>query len=205
MKTCTKCRKNKPLDMFYNSKSCKDGKHPQCKECKKQSDRSRYEKKKEYICEKQRDRYAKKAEYEREKAKERYKKSVSTEEGRKRVRKIKNDWAYNRARSDPSYRISKSIGSSIRNQVKKNGIHKFKYLGYTCDELMSHLEKQFTSKMSWDNYGSYWHIDHITPKSSFNIKEAGDSEFMACWCLSNLRPLEAIENLKKSSKIEVLV
>ena len=37
-------------------------------------------------------------------------------------------------------------------------------------KLKSHLESQFTAEMNWDNYGSYWHIDHKVPISFFNYQ-----------------------------------
>ena len=44
-------------------------------------------------------------------------------------------------------------------------------------------------------------IDHIRPDSSFDYKSVEDKEFQKCWALGNLRPLDAIKNIKKSSKI----
>jgi hypothetical protein len=40
-------------------------------------------------------------------------------------------------------------------------------LGYTPDELKTHLESLFTEGMTWGNYGD-WHIDHIKPVSRFD-------------------------------------
>ena len=56
--------------------------------------------------------------------------------------------------------------------------------------------------MSWDNYGE-WHLDHIKPKSLFNIKEFGDEEFIGCWSMENLQPLWARENMSKGDKYEL--
>ena len=53
--------------------------------------------------------------------------------------------------------------------------------------------------MTWENYGTRWHVDHITPLSAF---EPGD---MAAWCLSNLRPLWAEANIAKSNRRVVLL
>jgi hypothetical protein len=56
--------------------------------------------------------------------------------------------------------------------------------------------------MSWENYGSYWHIDHIIPVSSFAlIRQDGEydwDEVRQCWSLANLQPLTAAENFNKS-------
>ncbi|MFW5903050.1 MAG: HNH endonuclease signature motif containing protein, partial [archaeon] len=62
-------------------------------------------------------------------------------------------------------------------------------VGYTFNELKEHLENQFTDKMNWGNYGDYWEIDHIKPKSSFDFEKPEDQEFKDCWSLDNLQPL----------------
>lgn len=64
------------------------------------------------------------------------------------------------------------------------------------DQLKTHLEKQFLPGMAWENYGK-WHIDHIRPRRLFDRTEEG---VKASWCLSNLRPLWAADNIRKSDK-----
>lgn len=76
-------------------------------------------------------------------------------------------------------------------------------LGYTHDELRSHLERQFTKKMNWANYGSYWVIDHIYPIAQFMRDGVIDPKKINC--LSNLRPLCRKENNKKRDKLEFIV
>ena len=56
--------------------------------------------------------------------------------------------------------------------------------------------------MNWENYGSYWHIDHIKPKSLFIFESLEDEEFKQCWSLNNLRPLEAKENIRKGNRFK---
>ena len=72
-------------------------------------------------------------------------------------------------------------------------------VGYTLQDLIEHLENLFDDKMKWENQGSYWDIDHFQPKSLFYYKTAEDPEFRKCWALSNLQPLEHIENIRKSN------
>jgi len=55
--------------------------------------------------------------------------------------------------------------------------------------------------MNWDNYGSYWEVDHIIPRKTFNYNKPEDIGFQICWALDNLQPLTKKENLKKGSKI----
>jgi hypothetical protein len=74
-------------------------------------------------------------------------------------------------------------------------------LGYNIDVLRLHLEKHFKDGMTWENYGE-WHIDHVIPVSVFNFQTIDDIDFKKCWSLSNLRPLWAKDNLKKSASLE---
>ena len=92
--------------------------------------------------------------------------------------------------------IHKSLGSS------KAGRSWESLVGYTADELMRHLEKQFLPGMDWTNYGrGGWHIDHIIPRSAFNYETTDDIDFKRCWALENLQPLWEIDNIKKGAKI----
>lgn len=71
--------------------------------------------------------------------------------------------------------------------------------GYTTDELMAHLARQFTKRMSWQNMGK-WHIDHIVPLASFRFDGPDDPNFKAAWALTNLRPLWRPKNLSKGAQ-----
>lgn len=106
--------------------------------------------------------------------------------------------------STPRAKIDNIISAGVCRGIKrgsKNGRRSFDLIGYSLDELMSHLESKFEPWMSWDNYGFYgWHIDHIRPLSSFNYETPDCPEFKLAWALSNLRPLAASENIAKGSK-----
>jgi len=121
-----------------------------------------------------------------------------------KIRQIKRDYERNRKARDPLYKLISNFRTAIyqvlkESNVEKNG-HYFDILGYTPEELIIHLEKQFTEGMTWENYGEF-HVDHKLPISSFNIKEIGDEEFMKCWCLDNLQPMWGEENIRKSNKL----
>lgn len=70
-------------------------------------------------------------------------------------------------------------------------------VGYSTQQLIQHLESQFTPEMNWNNYGSYWEIDHIIPKSQFTYSSHEDQQFKICWSLMNLRPLEKATNRQR--------
>lgn len=105
-------------------------------------------------------------------------------------------------------RLNNSISVRIRQSLKrnsgsKNGRHWETLVGYTVEELKSHLEKQFVEGMNWKNHGSYWHIDHKRPIASFNFDSPEHPDFKKCWGLRNLQPLKAFENMSKGAKIKV--
>lgn len=110
-------------------------------------------------------------------------------------------------------RLRCSIRSSIIYHLKKRGKSKngslTKYLGYSLDELMAHIESLWEPWMNWDNWGPYivdlwddndsstwtWHLDHIKRHREFDYESMDDSQFRECWALSNLRPLSAKVNI----------
>ncbi len=119
-------------------------------------------------------------------------------------RENKRNYEKLRKNNDPIYKLVNNFRTAIyqvlkENNVQKNG-HYFEILKYSPNDLIDHLEKQFTDSMTWENYGK-WHVDHIQPISSFNIREIGDEEFMKCWSLENLQPLWGDDNIRKSNKI----
>ena len=70
-------------------------------------------------------------------------------------------------------------------------------LGAPIKDVKKYLESKFVKGMSWDNWGD-WHIDHIRPLASFNLKE--QEEQKKAFHFSNLQPLWAKENQSKSAK-----
>ena len=119
-------------------------------------------------------------------------------------RETKRDYERNRKSNDPIYRLISNFKSAMSTVLKESNVdkygHYFDILQYTPEELINHLEKQFTDTMTWDNYG-IWHVDHKLPITSFDIQEMGDDEFMRCWSLNNLQPMWGEENIRKSNKV----
>jgi hypothetical protein len=119
-------------------------------------------------------------------------------------REYKRKYEKHRKDTDPLYKLISNFRTAIYQVLKENRVDKnqsyFDVLQYTPEQLIVHLEKQFTEGITWENYGE-WHVDHKQPISSFNIQEMGDSEFMKCWSLENLQPMWGEENIRKSNKI----
>jgi hypothetical protein len=102
-------------------------------------------------------------------------------------------------RERPDFRVHSNMSKAIRNSLKDKGGRSWEaILGYTTEQLMVHLERQFIRGMTWENYGPVWEVDHIVPKASFSFASQADEGFQRCWAISNLRPLWAEANRKKS-------
>lgn len=108
-------------------------------------------------------------------------------------------------RSSPKCKIDDVMSCAIYGAIKsKKAGRKWEALvGYTVDDLMAHLECQFTDGMTWENHGQYgWHIDHIIPRSVFNYEAPEDIDFKRCWAISNLQPLWWRENIAKGARLD---
>jgi len=107
--------------------------------------------------------------------------------------------AREKLKADPKFRLDRTVSKAIWEALKKRKARrKWETLvGYSLEGLMKHLEKQFTSKMNWENFGKYWHIDHKRPKSWFG---STSEDFKQCWSLKNLQPLEKYKNFSKHNR-----
>ena len=54
--------------------------------------------------------------------------------------------------------------------------------------------------MTFENYGDYWHMDHIKPCASFDLND--EEEQKKCFHYTNLQPMEGKENMSKGSKYD---
>jgi hypothetical protein len=223
-KICSNCKEDKDVCEFGKSNRTKSGLRSECKVCRKQMELKYKEKRQEYYKKYYILNREKKINYQKiyyndnlseilnyhktyynnnlEKIKN-YSKHyrLSNLEKIKNYSKKYDNEKYN---SDFLYRLKKNIRHRIKFFLKIKNIKKnnktFDIVGCTPEFLREYIEKQFKNGMSWDNYGFYgWHIDHIIPLSSGNTEE----EVYKLCHYTNLQPLWAEDNLKKSNKIIV--
>ncbi len=115
-------------------------------------------------------------------------------------RVYKRTWEKNQRATNPAFKITKNMRCRLWQAVKAQGADKsartFQLVGCTSEELMAHLEAQFTEGMTWDNYGE-WHVDHIKPCAVFDLLFADQQE--ACFHYTNLQPLWGPDNIRKGA------
>lgn len=107
-------------------------------------------------------------------------------------------------KTDPIFALKHRVSCLLRQSLKsmnyKKGSLTQDIIGCTNNEFRRHIEKQFTKGMGWNNF-SEWHIDHIVPVSVGKTEK----QVIELNHFTNLRPLWASDNLKKSNKVEFLI
>ena len=197
MKTCSKCKENKPLDCYYRKKGV-------CKVCVKayQSKWTKANRVKRNAQAKKR--YAKNrgkelARFKRYRLVSREKRAASNKKYRAAKREKINAQRKQRYKTDHVYATTCRLRTRITGWLKGNkSATTEKLIGCTFKECNQWIECQFVDGMSWENRDK-WHIDHMMPLKSFNILDP-EQQRIACH-YTNLQPLWGPENDSKGSKI----
>lgn len=124
-------------------------------------------------------------------------------ENKEKLNEYHRKWKETKRNTDVNYRLQSNLSRRIRYELNtllqgKKAKRTTEYIGCTIDDLKLHLEKKFVSDMTWENYGSAWHIDHILPCSSWNFQDS--FECACCWNYRNLQPMFASENQSKNDR-----
>lgn len=111
-----------------------------------------------------------------------------------------NNLSHKKKRSNPEFKLIHNLRSRLRKALNGKSRDKgiMSITGCTIDELQVHLESQFKSNMSWDNYGKEWQIDHIKPLFKFDLTDS--TQLQEACNYKNLQPLSIEEHKLKSSQ-----
>lgn len=189
-KICSKCGVEKKVCEYYKKKGCLFGVNSYCKKCQLEI--------KQNLRKNNPEKY-------KEQTKKYYEKTKDTQKEKKKIwilnnREKYNSYWTNRKKEDIEFKLITDMRSRLSTYLSKKGLSKknktFEIVGCSPLQLREHLEKQFVIGMTWNNRGE-WHIDHIIPLSSAKTEE----ELYKLFHYTNLQPLWAIENIKKSNKI----
>jgi hypothetical protein len=220
MKTCNKCGEERELEFFQKDKRNKDGRGGWCKSCVaaynkqyradnrdkiaayREANREKMSSYNKKYREDNPDRITalgkKYREENREKLDARLKKY--REENPDRIAARHAEYTRNRYHNDPAFRLLLNLRTRLGRVLKGTAKHDstVNLVGCTIEQLKSHLERQFTDGMTWENQGE-WHVDHIRPCASFDLSKEEDQR--ECFNYKNLQPLWAEDNRRKSNKI----
>ena len=116
--------------------------------------------------------------------------------------RLGNKLKMRRRRLQLNHRILNNIRSGIYGSLRngKKYARTSELLGCSIDSFKIYIESKWEEGMTWENWGLRgWHIDHIMPVAIFDLTK---KEHQArCFHFSNLQPLWAHENQKKSKKV----
>jgi len=187
MKVCKKCKNLKEEFEFYKSKTCKDKLSSICKSCHLEKYYEPTPNKK--ICKECNISLDKNSG--RNSGLKRKDGSVIYANTCKNCHKEYNrEYSKKRREENTHIKLQESIRSTIQRKIKNKTKKSIEYLGCSYEEYKIYLEKQFDENMTWDNYGSYWEIDHLIP-----LSKNGSFHY------TNTRPLSVTENRKKYNKL----
>lgn len=90
------------------------------------------------------------------------------------------------------------IGRIFRDAgYRKNG-RTYEILGCDYEQFFKHIESQFTENMCWEKMGLHIHIDHKVPLAAAKSED----DLIQLNHYSNLRPLWAVDNIKKGARLD---
>lgn len=216
-KICNKCKEEKQVCEFGTHNSTKDKLRNSCKECRKIEGRiyretnaekrkisikNWYNKNSNY----NKNYYKNNTEkinklnknwYELNKNKHSENKKIWIEKNKDKIKEYYNNRIKQQRKTQPLKKLTFNVRTRLYSVLKNKTKKSFNIIGCSPESLKVYLENQFTEGMTWDLMGKYIHIDHIIPLSSANTEE----EIYKLCHYTNLQPLWAKDNLKKSNKI----
>lgn len=225
LKTCNLCKEAKPLTAFSKNAQLKSGLQNRCKACtalyyRKNATviRERSKAAREHdppaLREWKKQYYKKNREAIKEKTRAYYTENQSVRlahaatyraANRGKINDYKRTWGKT-YRKRPGVKVRNNISHAVSRALRTRGLSKngqsfFAAVGYTVKDLMQHLTALFLPGMTWENYGSYWQVDHIKAQCFFVFESMDDPVFKQCWALENLRPLESRENSRLGGRL----
>lgn len=185
-KSCNKCGIVKPLESY--SKRKENVYHGICKSCLNEYAKEYRNNNKSIIKEKQSNWYENKG--------KEWKKKYELDN-----RDIINEKSREKYKNDNQYRMKKILRTRFKTTIlgKKTYKKSLEYLDVDLEYFLKWIEYNFDNKMSWENQGVYWDIDHVIPCSSFDF--TNEEDVKKCFNWKNMRPCEKKENYKKNDKI----
>lgn len=216
MKKCTSCNTEKEIKDF-NKRRCN-----QCKLCEKKWKAEYYKKNKEKIAKSSKQYREKNITKLQKRRKKYYLDNKERIDEKNKIYEIQNKEKMKRYRkqyyldnkkticrkqkeylqNNPEAKIKQNLRNRI-NLVLKGKIKSgstIDLLGCKVEFFMQYLESKFSKGMTWDNHSrNGWHIDHIIPCANFDLTDPEQQK--KCFHYSNLQPLWAVDNLRKSDKV----
>ena len=141
-------------------------------------------------------------------------KAINDAERKRRISEISKKWAksnpdklrdYERKyrKLNTQFRLRKMLRNRLSSALRSQRSYKCNstigLLGCSINDFKMYLESKFEVGMSWNNYGTGWHIDHVIPCAIFDLSKPQHQK--RCFHFSNMQPMWASENQKKHKTV----
>lgn len=215
MQKCRRCS-NQLIDLQHTNDK---GLLTLCNECREKykAERSEYKKKyyKEIIIERRNKNRPPRKDRAKMKEEKRVRRNMKRLSNIEEVRQYHRDWRKRNKEKSAEYqknyiaskenrrfasRLRTLVYVSLKSQSASKAGATVDLIGCSIAELQLHIASKFQPGMSWANHGrNGWHIDHVVPCSLFDLTDIEQQK--KCFHYTNLQPLWAIDNIKKSNKL----
>lgn len=135
----------------------------------------------------------------REKCLEAQKKSNAKRRSTQEYKDWRNDYEKKQRDNNPEYRMLLSIRVRINKSIVNKTESSKALLGCSMKFFTKYIREMFVDDMSWENYGSVWHLDHIVPCNHFDMTKPYNQKI--CFNYRNYQPLTVYENCSKQDDL----
>lgn len=170
-KRCARCEEWKPKDEFSKKQKASDGLAPSCKDCANSWYNAYYHNNPGVV---------------------------------KRLSENSRKYYHKKGRYNTQYMLRGRLRSRIADAIKyytgrKKTGKTIDLIGCSIGYFKEYIESKFDENMSWENYGSYWNVDHIIPCRAFDLTQ--EIEQRKCFHYTNMQPLKKEENYSKGDRL----
>lgn len=123
------------------------------------------------------------------------------QQNKENITTYNREYERERKKSDIKFKILRNVRTRISKLVRSKSETTLDIISISLVKFLEWLKMNFTSDMTFENYGSYWHLDHVVPCAWFNM--TNPSELKMCFHWTNMRPLQVRKNLTKSDTCDL--
>lgn len=122
-----------------------------------------------------------------------------------KIRKWRRKYMKNRLKTTPSFKLTEYLRTRLREAIKRQLLKNKKRkgsavrdLGCTVAFLVKYIEKKFYGRMTWENWGKVWQLDHIKALFKFDLSKR--SQLLKTVHYTNLQPLTTEDHRRKTAE-----
>jgi len=115
-------------------------------------------------------------------------------------REYHKNYVMNRYNTDINFRLSMNLRGRLNKALQGNSKsdHTMNLIGCDLDFFKTWISFQFYDNCEWNNYGFWWHLEHVKACCSFNLEDP--EEQRKCFNWKNLTCLRADKNIIKGGR-----